>query len=125
VAQRTLIMLIDDTDGTEDANTISFGLDGKLYEIDLTEPNARALRDLLAPYIAAGRRVTSKTKRTPAASTGLNRDQAAAIRAWAKLQGLKVSGSGRIPAHVIDQYKAAQSPTAHPARATMAAFSAQ
>ena len=34
----------------------------------------------------------------------MDRDQAAAIRAWAKSKGLKVSDRGRIPATIIEQY---------------------
>jgi hypothetical protein len=40
-------------------------------------------------------------------SAAIDRDQAAAIRAWAKKQGLKVSDRGRIPANIIEQYNAA------------------
>jgi len=41
MAQKTLILLQDDLDGSEAAETVSFGLDGKSYEIDLSEKNAQ------------------------------------------------------------------------------------
>lgn len=44
MARKTIITLIDDTDGTEAAETIAFALDGKTYEIDLSENNAEKLR---------------------------------------------------------------------------------
>lgn len=40
------------------AQTVSFGLDGKTYEIDLTEKNRAELARTIAPYVKAGRRVT-------------------------------------------------------------------
>lgn len=60
MAQRTVITLVDDLDGTAlDAatgDTIRFGLDGRNYEIDLSDENAAALRETLRPYVDAGRR---------------------------------------------------------------------
>lgn len=62
MAQRSVITLVDDLDGTElDAatgDTIRFGLDGRNYEIDLRDENAAALRETLRPYATAGRRTT-------------------------------------------------------------------
>ncbi|OUE07531.1 Lsr2 [Clavibacter michiganensis] len=37
---------------------VRFGLDGIVHEADLDAADARALRALLAPYVAAGRRTT-------------------------------------------------------------------
>lgn len=45
MAERTLVQLIDDLDGTQFAEgkgeTIQFGLDGVEYEIDLATKNAK------------------------------------------------------------------------------------
>lgn len=51
---------VDDVDGSPAAHTVVFALDGLRYEIDLSDANAAALRDLFAPYVAAGRRAGSK-----------------------------------------------------------------
>ena len=56
VAQRTRVLLEDDIDGGEAVETIQFGLDGAVYEIDLSERNAAQLRDAVAPFIGVGRR---------------------------------------------------------------------
>src|SRR6478752_10053837 len=53
IASKTLIILDDDGDGSEAAETVSFGLDGKSYEIDLSTENAAKLRAALAPYLQA------------------------------------------------------------------------
>ena len=65
-----------------------------------------------AKYVGAARKVGRSTARPAAGparrsggtSTAMDRDQAAAIRSWAKKQGLKVSDRGRIPATIVEQY---------------------
>jgi hypothetical protein len=48
--------LVDDTDGRKADETVSFGLDGQNFEIDLSARNAQSLRAALRPYTEAGRR---------------------------------------------------------------------
>ena len=48
MAQRVNIVLVDDIDGSDATETVSFGLDGTSYEIDLNDKNAAKLRDALA-----------------------------------------------------------------------------
>jgi hypothetical protein len=116
MAQKVLVQLVDDLDGTSssDISTVTFGLDGVSYEIDLNEDNASNLRDHLSEFIASARRTGGRVKRggTPAgtasAGSGRNREQTQAIREWAKKNGHEVSDRGRIPAAVIQAFEAAQ-----------------
>lgn len=55
MARRTVVRLVDDLDGSEAAETVVYGLDGRLWEIDLNAENARDLRDVLAPYLTVSR----------------------------------------------------------------------
>ena len=55
MAQQTIVTLTDDIDGSEATETVSFGLDGRTYEIDLNEANAEDPREVLAPYVVAAR----------------------------------------------------------------------
>lgn len=58
--QRRVTRLIDDLNGEiidEDGETLRFGLDGKLYEIDLSAAHASELRSTLERYMRAGRRL--------------------------------------------------------------------
>ena len=57
MAQKVHIVLEDDLDGSDASQTVSFGLDGATYEIDLNDKNAAALRDALAKYVGHGRKV--------------------------------------------------------------------
>lgn len=117
MAQRTIVELVDDLDGTtsDDIETVSFALDGVSYEIDLGGDNAAKLRDALAEFVESGRKTGGRVKRrtTPtagrAAGTGStrSREQTQAIREWAKKNGHDVSDRGRIPASVIDAFEAA------------------
>ena len=57
MAQRVQVLLIDDLDGSEGAETVSFSLDGVSYEIDLSEKNATKLRNDFATWVGNGRKV--------------------------------------------------------------------
>ena len=112
MAQKVQVLLVDDLDGGEASETVSFAIDGSNYEIDLSGKNTNELRDAFAKYVGsarkAGRPVSSAGRsagrRSGGGSTSMDRDQAAAIRSWAKGKGLKVSDRGRIPATIIEQY---------------------
>lgn len=113
MARRIVHQLIDDIDGSVlgigEGESIHFSLNGTAYEIDLTTENADALRSALEPYIAAGRRSsTASTSRGGAPrKRGSTSPEIAAIRAWAQANGHAVSERGRIPAAVVDAYRAA------------------
>lgn len=111
MAQRVEVVLVDDLDGGPADETVQFGLDGVGYEIDLTADNAAALREAFAVYVGharktSGRRSAGRGGGRGAAASG-RASQTAAIRAWAKQQGLPVNERGRIPAAIVAQYEAA------------------
>ncbi|MGQ0845584.1 MAG: histone-like nucleoid-structuring protein Lsr2 [Sporichthyaceae bacterium] len=109
MGQRTYILLEDDLDGSEAAETISFGVDGVVYEIDLSEKNATKLRKVLQGYADAGRRVGGRSKAGRAggaSSAGVDREQRSAMREWARTNGYEVGDRGRISAHVVEAYHA-------------------
>lgn len=113
MAQKVLVQLVDDLDGTssQDVSTVLFGLDGVSYEIDLSDTNAERLRESLAEYVDAARRTGGRIKRgTRPAQPGksANSGEAGQIREWALQNGFELAGRGRIPSHVLDAYKAAQ-----------------
>lgn len=107
MARKTVITMTDDLDGTEGAETILFGLDGQAYEIDLTSEHAAQLRERLAAYVAAGRKVRARGGSARRDRPG--RDRSAAVREWARTQDLKVSDRGRIPADIVAEYDASHS----------------
>jgi hypothetical protein len=99
--------MTDDLDGSDDAETISFGFGGVVYEIDLGQKNRAKLEKALAPFIEAGRRVPRGGRRRAAdRSPGASVDRGA-IRAWAKSVGIKVPERGRISADIMRQYEEA------------------
>lgn len=112
MARRIVHQLIDDIDGSllesGEGETVHFSLNGTAYEIDLTSVHAEELRAALAPYINAGRRATGASPRVAAARNRAPRNsETSEIRAWAKQTGLKVSERGRIPAEIVEAYRAA------------------
>lgn len=48
--------------GTSPTETVRFALDGQSYEIDLSPADAAEMREALAPYVQAGRRLTRSGK---------------------------------------------------------------
>ena len=59
MAQITEVRLVDDLDGGEAAESVAFSIDGKSYEIDLSEKHAAALRDAFAPFVGSARRAAA------------------------------------------------------------------
>lgn len=101
MAQKINVTLVDDIDGTEASETVTFGLDGVGYEIDLSSENAEIMRNDFATWVGAARRVGGRKKNAAAAK---RRDDLDAIREWARANGYSVSDRGRIKAEVIDAY---------------------
>jgi Lsr2 len=103
------VRLVDDIDGGEADETVAFDLDGKNYEIDLSENHAAKLREVLAPYLRAARRAgsspTARGRRTMPARPPPDRQETTAIREWAAANGFAVSARGRIAANVRDAYE--------------------
>ncbi len=110
MAQKVQVIKTDDLehDDVPADETISFALDGTSYEIDLSEKNAAELRDALSRYVQAARKVgrghggsgrASGGGRSRATGGGgrMDREQAGAIRDWARKNGHNVSDRGRIP----------------------------
>ena len=104
MAQRVQIILEDDLDGGDATETVTFGLDGVTYEIDLNDKNAAALRDALAGYVGAGRRVSGRKSSGSSAGARSNSGELTKIREWARVNGHEVSDRGRISQKVRDAY---------------------
>ena len=109
MAQKVQTLFVDDLDGSEAEGTVRFGLDGSEYEIDLNANHAQQLRDALARYVAAGRRVRAGTRQPTrggrkAQPNALNTTE---VREWAKAQGIDVKDRGRVPAGLVVKIKAA------------------
>jgi hypothetical protein len=118
MAQRVQVLLIDDVDDTEGAETVTFALDGVTYEIDLSERNAAALREAFAPWVGHARRVSGSGRssgsrgnsggsRNNGRKSSSSGNDTAAIREWARQNGHTVSERGRISAAVRDAYASA------------------
>jgi hypothetical protein len=108
VAKVTQVSLVDDVDGSVAAETVSFALDRKQYELDLSDKNAKKLRDALAPFVASARRAGGGRRRTGSAPTPgatTDRERNTAIREWARQHGFEVADRGRIPSNVLEAYE--------------------
>jgi hypothetical protein len=114
VARETVVTITDDIDGsTAEFEDFAFAVDGKNYEIDLSAANAAKLQEVLAPYIAAARKLGKanvtdiRTRRATPNGTDkpkMDREQTQAIRDWANRNGITVAARGRIPKVVVEAY---------------------
>lgn len=117
VAQTTRILLTDDLDGSHASETIAFAVDGVAYEIDLSDEHARQLRESVASYVGAARKLSSRhapaTKRAAFKTTGArsssDRPDTQQVREWAKEHGIEVSERGRLRNDLIVRFQEANS----------------
>ncbi|WP_188188298.1 histone-like nucleoid-structuring protein Lsr2 [Nonomuraea sp. SYSU D8015] len=107
MAKRIVETLIDDLDGGEASESVGFAIDGASYEMDLSDTNAKKLRDALAPFVENARRVSGAHVRRRRSSSALSREKSRDIREWAKAQGIPVSERGRIASTIVEKYEAA------------------
>jgi hypothetical protein len=116
MVQRTVIRFVDDLDDTEivdgGGETVNFALDGRRYEIDLTNDHANEMRAALDRYVRAARKVGGRQSRARVTASRARAAVAAdyspqAVRAWATANRIDVSPRGRIPQSVVDRFRAA------------------
>ena len=116
VARQVHVTLVDDLDGSQASETVIFELDGRHYEVDLSEKNAARLRDGLSRFVDAarragsggnGRRRTSSSTSTaaPLGRSSGAREHNAAVREWARQHGHAISARGRLPRSVVEAYR--------------------
>jgi hypothetical protein len=108
MARRVVVSFTDDLDGSHAEETVAFQLDGDHYEIDLSRANAQRLRELFAPYVAAGRGVTGP-RASGVSAGGLSdteaRRRARQMRQWLADNGYTVKQRGRMPGELAQAYR--------------------
>jgi hypothetical protein len=70
MAKKAQVVLVDDLDGTPAEETVTLGLDGRHYEIDLSTANAKALRNELKDYVHSAPRATPPGRSHPPVGQG-------------------------------------------------------
>ncbi len=71
MAQRTIVTITDDLDGSDDAQSVTFSFKDTIYTVDLSARNQQKLLKALEPFITAGKVVSqpSRGTRAPRSST--------------------------------------------------------
>ena len=115
MASRVVTQLIDDLDGSSidqgTGETVTFGLDGSTYQIDLSDKNAADLRESLAQYVGAARRTgggqangTRRRRRSKNKPDDMRDYDPKEVRQWAEQHAVDVPSRGRIPQAVLTQF---------------------
>ena len=116
MAQKYLVQIVDDLDGTQldqnDAEQVSFAIDGVSYVIDLSTSNAENFRNTLRRYTDAAPRADTAARATGGSTrresgTSTKRTDLEQVRDWANANDRPVSTRGRIPAAILEAYDAA------------------
>lgn len=118
MAQKIMVSLVDDIDGGEAAETVTFAVDGVQYEMDLSTKNGEKFRKAITPFVDKARRVgRAKDSRTATATAHRSRSAASnggggkldltKVRAWARENGYQVSERGRVSGEIQKAYQAA------------------
>lgn len=114
MARRTVVKYYSDISGAEiakDGVGVQFSLDGDSFEIDLSAEEHEALRQALAPFVAAARSAvpvprTTRPRKGDVAHTEDGPD-ARALRTWGRENGFDVPARGRVPELVREAFQAA------------------
>lgn len=109
MARKIIETITDDITGEEGAETVTFSLNGKGYEIDLAAKGKEELERVLSPFIEAGRRakVTAGKGRQFVVADLSGKRELGPVRTWAAENGYNLNDRGRIPKAVLDAYDAA------------------
>lgn len=116
MVKKVTVTLVDDVDNVPADETVSIGLDGSWFEIDLSSSNAEELRKVMDQWIQHARRVSGRSSSGGAASStsggsrtrgAADRARSAAIREWARTQGFEISARGRISTEIVKAWELA------------------
>lgn len=104
MAQHTVI--IDDLDGSPDAVSITYTINGEEYAIDLNEKNFGRMLKALAPFLDKSVHL-NKSKAAARKQAAAQREYSIdALRVWAEANDISVPKRGRIPAITVARYLA-------------------
>jgi hypothetical protein len=104
MAKTVIVKLTDDLDGSDADETVSFALDGRTYEIDVSTANAARLRDALKPFVekarlSADRGDARRARQSAAVDTmysQLDDDEKGRFRAWASMPTARRISDARV-----------------------------
>jgi hypothetical protein len=109
VAQKVSVTYACDYDDKEipdgQHRSLTFGLDGQEYEIDLCKKHSDRFGEVVGKFAEHARRQSSKGVPRRKRRTVANRQRSAEIRAWAKSAGIEVSDRGRIPGSILADFE--------------------
>ena len=107
MAKTVIVKLTDDLDGGDADETVTFALDGRSYEIDVSSANANRLRDAFKPFMEKARphvggggvRAARPTRSAPAEQSlysQLKSDEKTRFRAWADMATARRISDARV-----------------------------
>lgn len=108
--------IADDFDGSTPAETVTFTVSGRTYQIDLSEAHRDELESVLADFEDTMKKYTDVARPAPSTTgrasssrsssrSSAGSPDAAKVRLWAVDNGYEVKDRGRIPAEIMEAYR--------------------
>lgn len=114
MSQQVQVTLICDMPPHESSTpadrTVSIGIDGRHYELELCAKHEVQLLQTLGRYTMAARRVAAPGMRRHTIRTRQDRQFSREVRAWAQASGHQIPDRGRIPLDILRDYAEAHAP---------------
>lgn len=102
----TIERTCDLTGAKKGVEPVRFALGDKVFEIDLTVGNRRALEKSLGKYMQKGRVIAVSSETVTPNATSKN-THSPLVRKWARENGFFVAERGRIMNHIVEAYEKA------------------
>lgn len=109
MAQKIVTLRISDISGEDlgdGGQSINFSVGNTGYVIDLSDKEVEKFFNVLKPYVDNAQKTSGRGVRRSRASSGSDVDPKA-VRSWAAANNVEVSDRGRIPADIVEKFKAA------------------
>lgn len=111
MAKTIIEQITDDIDGSANAKTVSFSLEGREYSIDLSTKNRAAFEKAVKPYVdhatLVSRRGARTSRRSRSTSPAKGQPDLGIVREWARANGHTVSDRGRVSGVIQAAFDAA------------------
>ena len=119
MVREVLIVVHDDLDGSDGAETYPFAWGGVEYEIDLNEAHFKEWHEIMRPLLDAARRQGSAPKPpSSTVSTSRRTTQLKRVRKWAREQGYDVRERGLVAVEIQERFNEAHPTDQIPIRTT-------
>lgn len=106
-----VVKFCDLDESHEATDSVALAMNGEAVEIDCCAEDLKKIQDTMVKLMKPGRSINVRDlARRPTNGTGPEADPQV-VRSWAQAKGIAVADKGRVAEDVVNQWRAAGSPT--------------